>query len=212
MQRKNNQQRVVTSMERKQQVLGFGQRKPVGERQGKHGSASGRQTDWKAAEEPASEVQNVAMIAPPQEQAEQAERALQLFDMDMAFGPCTGLSRLERWQRANRLGLNPPPHVRALLESASCREDSVWEGRVRLGLNPPPHVRALLESASCREDSVWVGQGVRGGRGHGGMASRHLVAVKGSLPLGEGGWERNGMDRFKAHPSRLCIVAPGAVP
>ncbi|CAI5466783.1 unnamed protein product [Closterium sp. Yama58-4] len=130
----NRQQRVVTSMERKQQVLGFAQRKPVGERQGKHGSGSGKQTDWKAAEEPGNEVQNDAIIAPPQEQAEQAERALQLFDMDMAFGPCTGLSRLERWQRANRLGLNPPAHVQALLESASCREDSVWEGRVlRLG-------------------------------------------------------------------------------
>ncbi|CAI5494792.1 unnamed protein product [Closterium sp. Naga37s-1] len=48
-----------------------------------------------------------AAVAPLQEQA---ERALHLFDMDMAFGPCTGLSRLERWQRASRLGLNPPPH------------------------------------------------------------------------------------------------------
>ncbi|CAI7801226.1 unnamed protein product [Closterium sp. NIES-53] len=97
---------------------------------GKHGSTTGQQTGWKAAEEPGNEVQNDDIVAPPQEQAEHTERALQLFDMDMAFGPCTGLSRLERWQRANRLGLNPPPHVRALLESASCREDSVWEGRV----------------------------------------------------------------------------------
>ncbi|CAI5479629.1 unnamed protein product [Closterium sp. Yama58-4] len=127
----DKQQRVVTSMERKQQVLGFAQRKPVGERQGgKHGIASSKQTDWKAAEEPGREVQNEVIVTPTHEQAEQAERALQLFDMDMAFGPCTGLSRMERWQRANRLGLNPPPHVRALLESASCREDSVWEGRV----------------------------------------------------------------------------------
>ncbi|CAI5489029.1 unnamed protein product [Closterium sp. Naga37s-1] len=93
-------------------------------------AAGAGQTGWKAAEEPGNEVQNDAIVAPPQEQAEHTERALQLFDMDMAFGPCTGLSRLERWQRANRLGLNPPPHVRALLESASCREDSVWEGRV----------------------------------------------------------------------------------
>ncbi|CAI5943475.1 unnamed protein product [Closterium sp. NIES-64] len=172
--RRNKQQRVVTSMERKQQVLGFGQRKPVGERQGKHGSTTGKQTDWKAAEEPGNEVQNDAIVAPPQEQAEHTERALQLFDMDMAFGPCTGLSRLERWQRANR--------ALGGCGGLSRMEGCDWSSR--LGLNPPPHVRALLESASCREDSVWVGQGVRGGRGHGGMASRHLVAVKGSLPLG----------------------------
>ncbi|CAI5521934.1 unnamed protein product [Closterium sp. Naga37s-1] len=113
-------------------VLGLNLRKPthVDFFKQRVTAASGKQTDWKAAEEPGSEVQNDVIVTPTHEQAEQAERALQLFDMDMAFGPCTGLSRLERWQRANRLGLNPPPHVRALLESASCREDSVWEGRV----------------------------------------------------------------------------------
>ncbi|GJP44108.1 hypothetical protein CLOM_g3512 [Closterium sp. NIES-68] len=114
-------------MERKQQVLGFAQRKPVGDRQAKHVSGEGKQTDWKPAKESAVEVQNDAATASPHDET---ERALQLFDMDMAFGPCTGLSRRERWERASRLGLNPPPHVRTLLDSASCREDSVWEGRV----------------------------------------------------------------------------------
>ena len=28
------------------------------------------------------------------------------------YGPCVGVSRLERWERAQALGLNPPPEVR----------------------------------------------------------------------------------------------------
>lgn len=37
------------------------------------------------------------------------------------YGPCVGVSRLERWERAYMLDLNPPPEVsirRILLESA----------------------------------------------------------------------------------------------
>ena len=28
------------------------------------------------------------------------------------YGPCVGVSRLDRWERAYALGLNPPPEVR----------------------------------------------------------------------------------------------------
>jgi DNA polymerase delta, subunit 4 len=27
------------------------------------------------------------------------------------YGPCVGVTRLERWERAAALGLNPPPEV-----------------------------------------------------------------------------------------------------
>ncbi|MQL98848.1 hypothetical protein Taro_031565 [Colocasia esculenta] len=43
------------------------------------------------------------------------ETALRQFDMDMRYGPCLGMSRMERWQRAARLGLHPPPEVADLL-------------------------------------------------------------------------------------------------
>ncbi|VAH09407.1 unnamed protein product [Triticum turgidum subsp. durum] len=59
------------------------------------------------------------------EEAEDAERKAREFDMDMRYGPCLGLTRAQRWQRAAALGLAPPPH-------ALCSDDQpcLWEGRV----------------------------------------------------------------------------------
>uniref|UniRef100_A0A452ZKM5 DNA polymerase delta subunit 4 n=1 Tax=Aegilops tauschii subsp. strangulata TaxID=200361 RepID=A0A452ZKM5_AEGTS len=56
---------------------------------------------------------------------EDAERKAREFDMDMRYGPCLGLTRAQRWQRAAALGLAPPPH-------ALCSDDQpcIWEGRV----------------------------------------------------------------------------------
>lgn len=31
------------------------------------------------------------------------------------YGPCIGVTRLERWNRAEALGLNPPPEARLLV-------------------------------------------------------------------------------------------------
>lgn len=42
-------------------------------------------------------------------------RILRCFDLDPAYGPAMGLSRLERWERADELGLAPPAGVRAIL-------------------------------------------------------------------------------------------------
>jgi len=35
------------------------------------------------------------------------------------YGPCIGVSRLERWERAHLLGLNPPPEVCVIVPLAS---------------------------------------------------------------------------------------------
>ncbi|KAK2815501.1 hypothetical protein Q5P01_025968 [Channa striata] len=40
---------------------------------------------------------------------------LRLFDLDWRFGPCAGISRLQRWERAKLHGLNPPEEIRELL-------------------------------------------------------------------------------------------------
>lgn len=37
------------------------------------------------------------------------------FDLDWQFGPCTGITRLERWQRAEELGLKPPKNIQDIL-------------------------------------------------------------------------------------------------
>ncbi|KAF2273550.1 uncharacterized protein EI97DRAFT_435973 [Westerdykella ornata] len=43
------------------------------------------------------------------------EKILREFDMSSHYGPCVGISRLRRWQRAHRLKLNPPIEVLAVL-------------------------------------------------------------------------------------------------
>ncbi|XP_029114879.1 DNA polymerase delta subunit 4 [Scleropages formosus] len=40
---------------------------------------------------------------------------LRKFDLDWRFGPCTGIGRLQRWDRASHHGLDPPREVRELL-------------------------------------------------------------------------------------------------
>ncbi|KAK0614325.1 DNA polymerase delta, subunit 4-domain-containing protein [Immersiella caudata] len=43
------------------------------------------------------------------------EKVLRYFDVSSHYGPCIGTSRMKRWQRAQRLGLNPPIEVLAVL-------------------------------------------------------------------------------------------------
>ncbi|KAM7418343.1 hypothetical protein PAMA_015798 [Pampus argenteus] len=58
---------------------------------------------------------------PPEEEAkiktvrEEELQKLRQFDLDWRFGPCTGISRLQRWERAKLHGLNPPEEIRYLL-------------------------------------------------------------------------------------------------
>ncbi|KAI9809770.1 MAG: UV-damage endonuclease [Sarcosagium campestre] len=43
------------------------------------------------------------------------EKILRLFDLSSQYGPCIGIARLKRWNRAYNLGLNPPKEVLAIL-------------------------------------------------------------------------------------------------
>ncbi|KAG5918014.1 hypothetical protein E4U42_007037, partial [Claviceps africana] len=43
------------------------------------------------------------------------EKVLRCFDVSSQYGPCIGIDRTKRWQRAERLGLNPPIEVLAVL-------------------------------------------------------------------------------------------------
>ncbi|KAH7156939.1 DNA polymerase delta, subunit 4-domain-containing protein [Dactylonectria macrodidyma] len=43
------------------------------------------------------------------------EKVLRYFDVSSQYGPCIGTPRMKRWQRAERLGLNPPVEVLAVL-------------------------------------------------------------------------------------------------
>ncbi len=56
---------------------------------------------------------------------------LRIFDMTSRYGPCVGVTRLQRWERAKKWGLNPPEEVRlasASLQSAGrCCTLRRWE-------------------------------------------------------------------------------------
>mmetsp|Transcript_26588 Transcript_26588/g.36716 ORF Transcript_26588/g.36716 Transcript_26588/m.36716 type:complete len:124 (+) Transcript_26588:125-496(+) len=64
---------------------------------------------------------------------EDIEDQLKAFDLCQKFGPCVGVSRLERWERAHRFGLQPSSHIREFLlsiESSDPKSHSLWEGRL----------------------------------------------------------------------------------
>jgi len=48
---------------------------------------------------------------------------LRVFDLEYEYGPCVGVTRLERWERASALGLNPPPEVREILMTKQGTEE-----------------------------------------------------------------------------------------
>jgi len=39
------------------------------------------------------------------------------FDLTPKFGPCVGISRLDRYRRAERMGMKPPVEVLQILET-----------------------------------------------------------------------------------------------
>ncbi|BDA45476.1 probable DNA polymerase delta subunit 4 at C-terminar half [Coccomyxa sp. Obi] len=62
-----------------------------------------------------------------------ASEALKSFDLAMKYGPCTGLKRLARWQRAETLGLSPPLEIKRILEGLPddhALQHNIWHGRV----------------------------------------------------------------------------------
>ncbi|KAN0128824.1 DNA polymerase delta, subunit 4 domain containing protein [Lactarius tabidus] len=49
---------------------------------------------------------------------------LRIFDLSYEYGPCVGVTRMERWERAAALGLNPPVEVREILTTKEGCEDA----------------------------------------------------------------------------------------
>jgi hypothetical protein len=66
---------------------------------------------------------------------------LRSFDLDIKFGPCIGLTRLERWKRAQTLQLNPPKLIHDLLSLKTLQQDdelreSLWHNLVTQPVDP----------------------------------------------------------------------------
>ncbi|CAJ2677988.1 unnamed protein product [Trifolium pratense] len=61
---------------------------------------------------------------------EKNEKMLQQFDMDTKYGPCIGMTRLERWERAVKFGMNPPEEIGNLLKIGKVQKESLWDTRI----------------------------------------------------------------------------------
>ncbi|KAF9466161.1 DNA polymerase delta, subunit 4-domain-containing protein [Collybia nuda] len=55
---------------------------------------------------------------------------LRVFDLTYEYGPCVGVSRLERWERAQALGLNPPAAVHEILSTRQGTEQVTYSQSV----------------------------------------------------------------------------------
>jgi len=58
---------------------------------------------------------------------------LRVFDNSHEYGPCVGVTRLERWERAHALGLNPPVEVREILTTKQGIEEDQFSQSVFYG-------------------------------------------------------------------------------
>jgi len=47
---------------------------------------------------------------------------LRIFDLSYEYGPCVGITRLDRWERAEALGLNPPVEIKEILTTQQGKE------------------------------------------------------------------------------------------
>ena len=60
-------------------------------------------------------------------------KELRAFDLCLTYGPTQGPTRQERWDRAMRMGLEPPSHVLVILAGRDGADDanaSIWKHRI----------------------------------------------------------------------------------
>ncbi|CAB1328116.1 unnamed protein product, partial [Coregonus sp. 'balchen'] len=104
--------------------------------------------------------------SPPQKDAEPRPltardkelQELRQFDLDWRYGPCTGISRLQRWERAAQHGDKELQELRQFdldWRYGPCTGISRlqrWERAAQHGLNPPQEIRDMLLSADTDPD------------------------------------------------------------
>ncbi|KAI1802599.1 DNA polymerase delta, subunit 4-domain-containing protein [Daldinia bambusicola] len=56
-----------------------------------------------------------------------AEKVLRYWDVSSQYGPYVGITRMKRWERADKLGLNPPLEVLAVLQREEAKGTAGFE-------------------------------------------------------------------------------------
>ncbi|KAJ8659342.1 hypothetical protein O0I10_005057 [Lichtheimia ornata] len=86
------------------------------------GIGSKMDLDKKPTEAATAPSSSPRVVGIHQEHLSQEEILLRKFDLDYKYGPCVGLTRMERWLRAEKLGLNPPKEVKEQLERGAAKD------------------------------------------------------------------------------------------
>jgi len=55
---------------------------------------------------------------------------LRTFDLSYRYGPCVGMTRMERWSRAKEMGLEPPMEIKEILETKQGVEQDEYKQSV----------------------------------------------------------------------------------
>ncbi|KAK3261767.1 hypothetical protein CYMTET_29343 [Cymbomonas tetramitiformis] len=79
--------------------------------------------------------QKVAVEVPQdsvkQKNEDDIETTLKQFDLCSKYGPCVGMTRLQRWERAEKFGLDPPVEVRDIvIANEEKYAECLWKGRL----------------------------------------------------------------------------------
>ncbi|GJJ73498.1 DNA polymerase delta subunit 4 [Entomortierella parvispora] len=69
-------------------------------------------------------------LKPSAHQEDLNELLLRQFDLTSKYGPCLGLTRLERWERAALLDLNPPNEIKDLLGKTKNRYTPLFASQI----------------------------------------------------------------------------------
>lgn len=70
-------------------------------------------------------------MAVHQEELSLDEKILRHFDLSPQYGPCVGVSRVQRWKRADTMGLRPPLEVLAVALKAEAEGEKQGRDRRR---------------------------------------------------------------------------------
>lgn len=98
-------------------------------RQSKRELSGAAQSSKSKASKGAVARQSNSVEAPGEEQA---QKLLRQFDLTAKYGPCTDVSRRQRWERASKLGLDPPQGVLQALEQLDAshpEQQGIWADR-----------------------------------------------------------------------------------
>nr|TKW11567.1 hypothetical protein SEVIR_6G240700v2 [Setaria viridis] len=128
-------------------------KKPKNAQPQQDGVAAG--TPARRRRSPARSIVSLYLIISEEEYGAE-EEALRQFDMDTSYGPCIGVTRLRRWDRAAAMGLRPPPHVRDLI----LRRHHHGDGDVGGSSSFPPKKKISSDSSSqlLDDDCLWAGK------------------------------------------------------